>query len=89
MRGLLLVFTVLTLSSISAWSEESPTAKNGALLHYSMAITGQTKSSVPSNVIKAACTGGNTCCCRAGSQIFCTTPQQCSQNGGACSAGCN
>lgn len=62
--------------------------KTGADLRYSMLRSGIDRSQLPNPVIKAACTGANTCCCRAGSQLFCTTPDACSKMGGACSAGC-
>ena len=89
MKNLLLWSTVLlALSSMGARSEDLPRTKSSLPERYSMVILNLNKSSAPSNLHKAACTGRNTCCCRAANQIFCTTPGECSRMGGACSAGC-
>ena len=88
-RLLLWAAVILTLFSMPGWSGELPTAKNSGTQRYSMLMNSLSQRLISSNVILAACTGANTCCCRAGSQIFCTTPGACSRMGGACSAGCN
>ncbi len=90
MKGLLLWFAViLALSSTPALSGGLSKDTTDVPQRYSMLGSAINPKSISSNVIKAACTGVNTCCCRAGSQVFCTTPDACSRSGGACSAGCN
>ena len=79
---------VLIFAATEALGADRSTASSRESLRYSMLRNGINQSRVPSPVIKAACTGGATCCCRAGSQLFCTTPDACSKMGGACSAGC-
>jgi hypothetical protein len=88
-RHLLWLVVILAFSSMPAWSEGLPKAKTDIPERYSMLTTAPIQRSISSNVIKAVCTGKNTCCCRAGSQIFCSTPDTCSRAGGVCSAGCN
>jgi hypothetical protein len=87
MKKLSLALALLvSLDPTLAWCEGQSNSK--APIRYSM-LNGLSQRSSPGFVIKAACTGSNTCCCRAGNQIFCTTPDACSRMGGACSAGCN
>jgi len=62
--------------------------KHEAPLKYSMVIDALHGRSTLNPIVKAACNIGQ-CCCRSGSQIFCTSADACSKMGGACSAGCN
>lgn len=84
----LLTALALVLFSTSAWAEAtSPQASH--MQNYTMLNFQIKRPDASGYVVKAACTGKNTCCCRAGSQIYCSTPSECSRAGGACSAGCN
>jgi hypothetical protein len=85
---LLASLVVLTLSASLAWASEQPPDNHAATLKYSMSIDSFRGRSKLDPLVKAACSIG-ACCCRAGSQIFCTSPDACSKMGGACSAGCN
>ena len=88
-RVLLSTAMMLVLSSMPGWAEGLPGMKNGVPERFSMLGNAIKPGSIPSNVVKAACTGASTCCCRAANQIFCSTPDACSRMGGACSSGCN
>lgn len=79
---------VLALSSSLAWPSEQRSDNHAASLKYSMAIDSLRGRSKLDPLVKAACSIG-ACCCRAGSQTFCTSPDACSKMGGACSGGCN
>lgn len=78
----------LLLASTAALAADATTPSRRENLRYSMLRNGIEQSHVLKPVIKAACTGAATCCCRTGSQLFCTTQDACSKMGGACSAGC-
>lgn len=80
--------SLLFASTTAALAADAKDPTSVEALRYSMLRNGINQSHVPSPVIKAACTGAATCCCRAGSQLFCSTPDACSKMGGACSAGC-
>lgn len=85
----LLTALALVLSSTSAWAEGAPSPLESRMQKYTMLNAQIKRLDASGYVVKAACTGKNTCCCRAGSQIYCSTPSECSRAGGACSAGCN
>lgn len=90
MKQLQVILAVtFALAACPAFAADAVTPTSGIPSRYAMILNGVNRSHIPNPVIQAACTGANTCCCKAGSQIFCTTPGACSQMGGACSAGCN
>lgn len=79
---------IVAFSFVATGAIAGTVNQHHASIRYSMFRSGIDRSHVPDPVSKAACTGPNTCCCRTGTQLFCTTPDACSKMGGACSAGC-
>lgn len=85
----LLTALALVLFSTLAWAEGATSPPASRMQKHAMLNFQIKRPDASGYVVQAACTGKNTCCCRVGSQIYCSTPSDCSRAGGACSAGCN